>query len=502
MPISVHDNTPEASGSETAVGGGSGRKPSLWRRVAEFFHYAETREREDVPADQRARSVRVSLTSSAFSRMFNTGITGPALVGMLRALGAEATMIGLLTGAGHLGKMLQPMGSYFLSRSRTRKRLFMNFTYVGRSTWFVITALAFFLPPGQATVAALLGLVLCSRLADSMGYPAWYSWMSDLVPEEQHGNFWGSRQMVGHTFGLLSALALNFYLGDSPPFHKFIVFFGIVATMGWLDIFLHRSIVGVRMEREGEKQSLWAILSEPFQDRVFRPILIFGFVFSVACSLSGGIFQLMLLEEIDLSYFEISIYISGLLGGISIIASKLWGRLIDNIREGNRLVFYVTSAVAATTPWLWIVTPAREHGLIALNFMVGGIGWSGWHIAALALVAAYSPRSKAAAYMSLWGVVNGVGNMLGATLGGVLADAFVDINATWGPVLFTPMRTVYFLSGLARASSLLLLPFIHKPGSRPIGVFVRQVFSLNPFQQGTYVYIRKKLSARSEEGET
>jgi LysM repeat protein len=41
---------------------------------------------------------------------------------------------------------------------------------------------------------------------------------------------------------------------------------------------------------------------------------------------------------------------------------------------------------------------------------------------------------------------------------------------------------------------------IREPGSIPMGVYVRQLLSLNPFDRDTYIYIKRKLSPPTSNG--
>ena len=467
---------------------------SVPARLLSYVRYQPSMPQEDIPDGERTRSIRRSFITAMFSKTFMTGIQGAAIVGLFVALGATPRWIGLLSGAGHLGKTFQPLGSFILSRSASRKRTFLLMGYVGRLVWWPIIAVALFVPPGTAAVISLFFLVLISRLSDALGYPAWYSWMTDLAPEDRRGYFWGTRQMVGGITGIISALVLNYFLGDAPTMYRFAVFFGIVAFIGWLDIFLHRGIVGVKVPQPAERPSLAGIVSTPLRDRIFLPILVFSVVYAVSCSLGGGIFHLMLLTEVDLSYFEVAIYVSGVQGVANILAAKVWGRIIDNVNEGDRLVFFTTSLIMSLVPALWPFTPARAHGFIALNLVLSGIGWSGWYIALASLLASYSPQERRADYVAVFMVTTALGNMIGASVGGYLAEAFAGVTLSLGPFALTPIRAVYVISALGRMGSLALLPFIRRAESRTVRSYVRQVFTLNPLDRASYQFVWTRLS--------
>lgn len=486
----------DGTGSSTATTAPQRRRLALTEQTRDFFRHRPTVPNESIPPGERQRSMRKVIVAWCMGTIFFNGISGAPLVGMFRQLGASAFWIGLLAGIYPFATLVQPGTSYLIARTGSRKRVFIWGAYPGRLLWIPIVTLAFFLPPGTGTVVALFGLILMGRLSDSFSGPAWMSWISDLVPEEERGNFWGTRQMWGYGFGISTSIALGYYLGSSPPFYKFVVFFYLITLFGWLDVFIHRGVTGVTFHVAPKRQSLAEMVRQPLADPHFRPLLIFTTCFAFSCQLGGGIFHLMLLEEIDLSYFEISLYVAGLLGGMSMLSSRLWGRLMDNLREGERLVFVACAILVALIAPPWSMIGARQHLPIAVNIAISGLGWAGYQIALTGLLIAYSPRQSRATYFAVHSVSTGIGNTLGAVVAGTLAESFTGMEILWGPFKLTQLRTLYLISGIARMICLLLLPFVRKPDSEPIGVYVRRLLSLNPFDRGTYVYIREKLSAR------
>jgi MFS family permease len=467
-------------------------------RLIDLFRNQPSVPHDQLSDEDRKRSMRVALSTVVFSSIYMKGTMGPAIVGLFRSLGATPFWIGMLSATSGLSLIGQPIGSYLLSRSKSRKKLFLRLTLTGRVMLWGLVAGAMFLPPGIATVLVLFVSVLGCRFTGAMGWPSWYSWMSDLAPEDQRGWFWGTRNMVSNTVGMVAALALNWYLGDDPSMEKFVAFFIVIAICGMLDIYMHRGIHGVNVAAENSREDVGEMFRRPFRDRAFLPIVVFSFIFGFSCSLGSGMMHLMLLEEINLSYFEIAIYLSGVLGVVNVVASKYWGRLVDNLHEGARIVMAVCSVIVAVLPFLWVVTGPRDHLLVIANVIGGGLGWSGYMIAKMALIAAYSPQEHRPSYAATNAVVGGIGTMLGALVAGILAQTFQDVSMVIGPLYITSLRIPYIFSGFARMLSLLILPFIRMPDSVPLGVYVHQVLTMNPFRRGTWVYVRERV--RSQNG--
>jgi MFS family permease len=454
---------------------------------------------ESLPYADRKRSMNHVIVAWFFGMVYTYGVTGAPLVGMFREAGATPFLIGLLTAVPSFAMLFQIIGSYVVTRTGSRKRVFLFLTLPSRLVWILVTAFAVMLPPGVSTVTLLLALVLVSRLADFAAGPAWLAWMGDLIPEDERGNFWATRQMWGNIGGTVGMLALNWYLGESPPAHRYFVFFLIVSFMGWLDSYIHRGVHGVKVNMDQEQPGVLEMFRQPLRDKRFAPFLFFLLLFHTAVSISGSMFYLMMLEEIHLTYFEISLYVAALFGGISIISSRFWGRLIDRHWDGARLVFVVTCAGIAMTAFAWPLVEYRQHWLIGLIIGSAGFIWSGWGVALMTLLNGLSPSKQRVSYMAMFGVTVGLGAMMGGMIGGWIAESLQGFSTTYGPLILTPFRSTFLVAGILQVLFFTALSRIRQPESLPIGVYVRRLFSLHPFARGTYTYLWRTVTNGSAE---
>jgi len=444
------------------------------------------------------RKVTLAWCSGA---IFFSAVTSAALVGMFRRLGASTFTIGVLSAIPPAVMLIEPLSSYFVRRATWRKRFFLSTAYPGRIVWIPLVMVGWLLPESRLAIPIMLALVVVYRLSQDISSPAWFAWIMEIVPADERGRFWGSRQSWGTLSGTVAAVLLGRYLGTSPPFEKFVVFFTIAAVCGWLDIFIHRGVHGVAVTPmpPEEQPSLRDVLTQPLRDPRFRPLVIFTFCFALAGQLGGAMFQILLLEEIHLSYFEISLFLSGVVGGLVVVSSRVWGRLMDNLHEGERLVFYACTTLMGLVAFSWSMVPTRAHVPIALVFVVAGIATAGYQISNMNLVIAYSPPEARASYMAVNIAMGGLGSMIGSMISGAAAQAFAGMSAAWGPFILTPVRTLYLVAGTAQILCLPLLVRIRQPDSRPVRRYIGQLFSLNPFDRRTWGYVRRKLGAATRQ---
>jgi hypothetical protein len=475
-------------------------------RFIGYFSYRETKAPEEISTADRRQSLNKIIVAWVFGVVFIEGIGGTPAVGLFRMFGASPAWIGLFVALPAITTILEPLSSYIIARTGSRKRYFLRVSYPGRFMWAVIVGLGFFLPHGHTgTLLILFFFAMLSRASLALSHPAWFSWASELPAKNELGEFWGRRQMWGQISGMVFLVLLSFYLGSDPTYTQFAVFFLILTVFGWMDIFIHRGVTGVKMDMEKEPSAapkFGEMITGPLNDAKFRPLLIFSGCFAFANQLGGGMLHLMFLEEYNLSYFEISLYTPGLIGIMWIVGSRFWGRLIDNLREGDRLVFYVSAFMVATHVLIFPIIEARQHSLIALTIILGGLSWSGNQIATIALIIGISPSHQRPRYVATHMLFFGIGNTLGSIMAGQLAEAIAGLDMTVGPFMLTQFRTLYLISAVLRIACLPLLLRIQKPDSRPVGVYVRQIFSLNPFQRGTWMYVRSKFDPPKREAET
>ncbi len=470
----------------------------------EWFRYAPTLPGEQLSIDERHRGMRKVIVAWCVGVVFFDAVAGAPAVGMFRSLGASPLWIGLLAAIPPIATLAQPVASYIVARTGSRKRLFLRSAYPGRVIWLPIVLCGYFLPRGDLSIAFLFVLVFFSKLSDSISGPAWMAWISDLVPENERGRFWGRRQMWASLCSVTGSLCLGYYLGTQPPYPKFIVFFGIVAFLGWLDVFIHRAVPGVRLDVPSKRPDFRELVTVPLRERSYRSLVLFYGLFSFSVAVGGALFPLLLIEEFGFSYFKISFFF-GIQAGFMIASSHLWGRFMDNVREGPRVVFLMCSVIIALLAPPWTMIPVGQNLLAGLNFALGGIGWGGYQIAFTGLVIAMSPRESRAMYFALAAVAAGVGNAVGAVCAGLIAEQLAGFSFFWGPFKLTQYRTLYLISGISRMSCLLLLPLIRQPESAPVGTYFRRAMSLNPMEPGTYAYLWKKFgkpNGDEQRGET
>src|SRR5262249_43446073 len=137
--------------------------------------------------------------------------TGAFLTGFALWLSANDVAIGFLTAIPTFAGLIQIVSSYF-GEQRSERRLFTAwFSVAGRTLWLPTLLLPFLIPRAVALYPFLL-LFTLSYVLLNIPVPAWTSWMSDLVPADHRGRYFGQRNRIAGVVGMLIVLPAAWFL--------------------------------------------------------------------------------------------------------------------------------------------------------------------------------------------------------------------------------------------------------------------------------------------------
>ena len=135
--------------------------------------------------------------------------SGVFLTGYLLLLGASNVQIGLITSLPLLANITAPVFSFFIDRSKERKKLCLRALLPVRLLWFLLAALPLLLfykllayPLIIFTVIYFIMTLLGVFVASS-----WLPWIGDLIPEETRGHYFGKRIIAGGLAALVFTVA-------------------------------------------------------------------------------------------------------------------------------------------------------------------------------------------------------------------------------------------------------------------------------------------------------
>lgn len=417
---------------------------------------------------QVERGLRVSIVEGAFAMLYATLAGGMFLTGLALFLGANSFQIALLSAIPALVTGFGFFAGLLVRRAGQRKRLVIVSAGIGRAVFVVIVP--FLLWNRGMPLALFFATVAVSSVIMTVAGTTWTSWISDLVPEERRGRFFGLRNAIHGFIGVVTVylagrgmdwLKLQGYepLGYALAF-GLAVLFGVVST---LLLFQQPEPPLTSRPSIGLKATLVGPLREP----QFGRFATFLAVWFFTGTLASPFYLVHLMRNLHFSFTAIGIYsmIGGLLG---VVFQLFWGRVID--RFGSRPVTVLNFALVGVMPLLWVFATPSFRLPIWLDAVLNGVVWTGGSLGIwnLLLDLADHPEHKES-YFAIYSVVTGLGAFLASLVSGIVAQALAGFHVTIAGYRFINYHVMFAAAGVFRFCTLPLLLRVRERGSKSVG---------------------------------
>jgi hypothetical protein len=129
------------------------------------------------------------------------------------------------------------------------------------------------------SIGILISLLFFHYFFGSVAGPSWNSWMKDLIPQQQLGNYFSHLSRLTQTLNLVLSLVVALsvdYLKAKHPGHEVVIYaimFIIGGTMGMTSVyFLART---PEPKAVLPTENIFKLLLKPLKDTNFRRLLIF-----------------------------------------------------------------------------------------------------------------------------------------------------------------------------------------------------------------------------------
>jgi len=422
-------------------------------------------------------NLKNSVYDGLFAHIFATLTGGVFLTGFALYLGMSDLMIGVLGSIPFLVTVFQLPTSYLLGKDGRKKKVTYWGAAIARFSWVLILMVAF-IPSLSSSKKWLmiLALFFLSHSCISCSYVSWLSWISDLVPDDFRGRFFGTRNMICGAAGMLAMMVFGNILdhlknhspeGLSVGFSITIISAVIAGALGLL--FLNR-ISEPQVGRFYQGDSLGNILRRLFGERNFRQFLLFAIFWGFSVHFASPFFTLYFLRYLEFGYGFVA-----LLGTISacadLLGMQVWGRISDKVR--NKAVIQFAGWVAVFLPLAWVWVRPGDLVMPVILQVIGGGFWAGINLCTSNLLLRISPQENRPFFLSAYNIVAGVGAALGPIMGGLAAKYMVNLELEFVGFKMVPLQVVFLISTALRFISFQLFKYVHEPEEATIGQLVR-----------------------------
>jgi MFS family permease len=392
-----------------------------------------------------------SIYDVAFFAIAAAMLAGAYVTGYALHLGFTDFHIGLLGAIPMLAGLTGLLGSWLAEATGKRRGVVLWLAGLGRLLWIPLVVLPFC---GLEQRTLVWSVLLCyggASLMQGVASAPWLAWMGDLVPEAIRGRYWGRRnevvQLASAAGLVVGGWSLDQFIASGYELQGYVFLFSIglvFAAVSMVCLVKQHHPPVLAAQRQA---SLFKGVRAALGARQFRGLLVAGAIFHVGVGLSGAFIAPYMLEDLGMSFSEISAWsVYSLLCGF--VASRYFGKAMD--KHGILPVMKFNLLLSSLIPLLWILCMDFGWWMMALNWTVAGAGWAGYGLAALNWAFALVPKEGRSYGLALPGIVGGLGFFAASTLAGVIATLLPEFRATVGPFTFVPIHVLLLLSLIGR----------------------------------------------------
>ena len=352
-------------------------------------------------------------------------------------------MIGSIVGL--LGPMSQMFGSRLMEKF-SRKKIVRRAVLFEALMWIPFIILAYLYYKGIITTiipTLVLFAFAMYTIFSHIHYPAWFSWMGDLVDEEYRGRWFSKRNLITGfvliVFTIGAAVFLDYFKNKGLVMQGFMILFGIAMLSRLISWRLLKTQYEPRIKIKKDSYfSFWDFTINAHKNN-FGRFSIFRAFLGFSANISSVFIAVYLLRYLEFTYVTYMIVIlSGTLFAIMVMG--LWGKFAD--KYGNYKTMCITTIAIPTIPILWILHPSPIY-LILVPSLIGGTAWAGFNLAVNNYIYDNVTPQKRGICVSYNNMLQGIGLFFGAGLGAILIK-YITITS------IEPLFIIFGISALIR----------------------------------------------------
>ncbi|HNX37888.1 MAG TPA: MFS transporter [Candidatus Cloacimonadota bacterium] len=431
------------------------------------------------------RTYRISITESIFSQIYGTLATigSSFITKLLVILGASPLHYSLLSALGQASAVFQPLGVAITHRLKRRKPACIWITALGRIlTFFLGLSLLFSIK--SSGIWFVLALLFASAGLQAIGGNIWIAWVSELIPLSLRGRFFSKRNQYMLFYGLIVSYLVSFHVdlfeksGSGlrsayvkllglqdyfTPANQAIFLSGVFIAATLISLF-GLTILARQPERKLNRkptEKLSRLYREPFKDKNFRLLLIFGVWWMFSIGVGSAFWGPFMLKKLQMGLFEVQLY-SSVHMIFSLIGYNFWGRFID--RFGNKTAMKICVFLGGMNPMLWLFMTAQNHTILWFEAVTSGFMWAGAGIVTTNFALSLAAKGREQVYSGTYNAIVGVGMMASTLLTGIFFPPALKL----GSLALEPEQVVFGVGGIMRWLTIIPLMLVVENRSVPL----------------------------------
>ncbi|MBD3318820.1 MFS transporter [Candidatus Woesearchaeota archaeon] len=409
-----------------------------------------------------SRDQRNILRESSFYAIYSS-LTLSLIVPFALALGASNVFIGFLTAAQFLAIMLAQIPGERAVERVGKRVVFFATTTLARLLWMVILLVPIYF---GGSLGVLLVFFFVINFLEYFAEPGYLTMIAEVVNRKTRAWFFATKNSVKVLFNtgcfFIAGYYLDLYPRDSTLGFSNLMLMGVIFA-----IIASYFMAGVTTKTEPRRRI--HRIRDYFHLRPgFVRFMMFVVVFNFAVQLASPFITVYQLDHLALSYR----FYAGLIV-IAMVTRVLSQLHLAKIcaRYGEKPVAYISVALTALIPLVFLASDGRPWMLVAAHMLVG-FAFAGADLTVINMLFHFTSDKDRSFYMSAYVVMAAAPLVVAPLLGGWIAD-----NVAW---VLGGIPLVFILSAVLRLFSASMLWRIPGKPKAPMGTVFLKMAEFHP----------------------
>jgi MFS family permease len=404
----------------------------------------------------------------------------PFLIGFaVTVLGWNNRSIGFIAAMPFICLFLQTPITFLLQRFWPLYKIMKAMFLLNALPWFVIAAFPWL---GEEKHFIFAAVVFLSNLGNAVCGVTWSASVSELVPINIRGRYFGTRNMIFGFWTLLAILAAG-QLADR--YHNALWIFSVIFALGATSrliglFFLTRMKFPAQVMEKQPMRTPLETFTSVLRDKNFVRLLLFTGLFGFFFNAGQPFYSVFVLKKLPFTIGDLVVLTTIQTIG-SLISLRPWGMLSD--RFGNKPVM-ITSAMIwlSFTAVSWYFSGPTRHVHLYFAYFITGVMLAGFQqIGQFNLMIKMVPPQNKAHYLSVFLSLTNLLVALGPVMGGlVLRNLPDEFGVVLGQTL-TRYHVVIATSLVCCLLTLLILVRVKEPAERSVRELVEVMWHMREF---------------------
>jgi len=411
--------------------------------------------------DKISAGKKISIIEGIFAQFHITLTGGMFLTSFALFLNVNPFQMGILTAIPPILAGVGFFAAYISNIIGERKKLCVITAGLSRGLFiFFVIAIAFNI---RISIAVFFVIIFFFNLLLNFSGNLWLSWMSDLIPSEERGRYFGIRNTiisgVGMVVNYLGGRILDFY----SPSKAFTIIFSAAVFFSTL------SFITLSFQPEpGFKKKVIHfkdVFARPLKDSNFLALIKFVSFWYLFAGIAAPFWVVHMIKNLKMAYSTIAVY--GIIAGVaSLIFQIFWGKLIDRVRSKPVLTINFVGIIFLPIIWLF----ARPDFILPIwiDAFFSGLFWCGINLSLFnILLSLTEEKDLKESYFAVFSTITGICGFFSSLLGGFIAQVLKDLKFQLMGQTFVNFHILFIGTSLFRLLSLFLLKKVKEKEAYP-----------------------------------